>query len=301
MSARANWLSGGRLHLHHGPIDLIVEAWGERAKRARAYAAAALRFAPILDELVGELERLKSQCPPEGLGLRGAVARRMEQAVLPFARDGLFITPMAAVAGAVAEEVLSAMLAAAPLDKAYVNNGGDIALHLVPGECFAVAVMALGPAPMDIGRVTIAAEDGVCGIATSGRGGRSLSLGIADSVTVLARTAAMADAAATLVANAVDLPGHPAIERRPARAVRDDSDLGDRLVVTGVGALSADEVEAALARGARVAEAVAAQGLLSAAALFLNGRSEVTGYRPLCAAGRLPAAAVVDRRSPLHA
>jgi ApbE superfamily uncharacterized protein (UPF0280 family) len=32
-------------------------------------------------------------------------------------------------------------------------------------------------------------------------------------VTVLARDAATADAAATLIANAVDLPGHPGVER----------------------------------------------------------------------------------------
>ena len=58
------------------------------------------------------------------------------------------------------------------------------------------------------------------GIATSGWRGRSFSLGIADAVTVLAATAAEADAAATMIANAVDLPGHPGDH---ARAGRSDS------------------------------------------------------------------------------
>ena len=98
-------------------------------------------------------------------------------------------------------------------------------------------MITLGALPADAGRVAIEAADQVRGIATSGRHGRSLSFGIANSVTVLAKSAAMADTAATLIANAVDLPGHPAVERRPASSLRDDSDLGERLVVTGVGDL----------------------------------------------------------------
>ncbi len=64
----------------------------------------------------------------------------MHAAVAPFAADH-FITPMAAVAGAVAEEILGAMLREAPLDRAYVNNGGDIALHLADGERFTVGLI----------------------------------------------------------------------------------------------------------------------------------------------------------------
>ena len=60
-------------------------------------------------------------------------------------------------------------------------------------------------------------------------------------VTVLADTAACADVAATLIANAVDLPGHGAITRAPARTLFPDSDLGAIPVTTDVGALSAAE------------------------------------------------------------
>ena len=149
-----------------------------------------------------------------------------------------FITPMAAVAGAVADEILAHMTAAAPLARAYVNDGGDIALHLAPGE----TLTAAGPAT----RTTIAHADPVRGIATSGWRGRSFSLGIADAVTVLAATAAEADAAATMIANAVDLPHHPAISRAPANALQHDTDLGSMLVTTAVGPLSASEVARAL-------------------------------------------------------
>ena len=48
---------------------------------------------------------------------------------------------MAAVAGAVAEEILEAMIAAAELSRAYVNDGGDIALHLATGRAFVVGMV----------------------------------------------------------------------------------------------------------------------------------------------------------------
>ncbi|MFX7144802.1 hypothetical protein ABTI11_20165, partial [Acinetobacter baumannii] len=82
-------------------------------------------------------------------------------------------------------------------------------------------------------------------IATSDRHGRSFSRGIADAVTVLAKTASQADAAATIIANNVDLPGHPAIQRVPANELQPDSDLGSRLVTRAVGTLTEQEIETA--------------------------------------------------------
>jgi ApbE superfamily uncharacterized protein (UPF0280 family) len=196
----------------------------------------------------------------------------MERAVAP--HRPAFITPMAAVAGAVADEILGHMTAAGDLDRAYVNDGGDIALHLTPGTAIAAAIAARAGLP---DRATIAYADPVRGIATSGWRGRSFSLGIADAVTVLARTAAQADAAATLIANAVDLPGHPGVARAPANTLQADTDLGDRLVTTAVGRLAPEEVAEALAAGAARAEAMRARGLVAAAALFLAGESRVVG------------------------
>src|SRR5206468_3910445 len=138
-----------------------------------------------------------------------SVARRMTAAVMPYASE-YFITPMAAVAGAVAEEILAVMTAAARLARAYVNDGGDIALHLGEGEKFVVGMVQRPESPSLFGTLTLDSRMPVRGIATSGWRGRSFSLGIADSVTVLADRAAAADAAATIIANAVDLPGHVA-------------------------------------------------------------------------------------------
>ena len=269
---------GRRLHLQDGPIDLIVEAHGSEINLRGAYDAAARRFTGLLDELCGELPMLRQAADPARCLLQGTVARRMHGAVAPFAADH-FITPMAAVAGSVAEEVLGAMVGAAQLERAYVNNGGDIALCLADGEQFTVGLM---DRPDDHGlmrMMVIRAGDPSRGVATSGRHGRSFSLGIADAVTVLARTASQADAAATIIANAVDLPGHPAIVRCPAQDLQPDSDLGARLVARDVGELSDVEIEDALEAGADKARQLLAAGLIDGAALRLYGETVVVAPR----------------------
>jgi len=325
---------GRRLHLNHGPIDLIIEAFGEPTEARQAYAQAVARFQTILGELVGELTELRRPAA-SGRGRRfvGSTAKRMESAVLPFAEG--FITPMAAVAGAVADEIMAAMMVGRRVDKAYVNNGGDIALYVAKGQSLTMAIAGTGhgfsdriildgpksggdthiitptpnPSPQggggfggfDLARklpmlVPTGAAAGspsplrggvrgggkghIRGVATSGWRGRSFSLGIADAVTVLGRTAAEADAAATIIANAVDLPGHPAIARQPARSLQADSDLGDRPVTVGVGALTAREIGQGLDAGRTVAETLLSSGLIAGAALFLCGESRVVGDVP---------------------
>ena len=275
-------LPDGRLHLQEGPIDLLIEAFATRDQVRRAYDAAAACFAEVLPTLVAELPQLRRAPGVEVPELRGPVARRMATACAP--HRGRFVTPMAAVAGAVADHVLAAMTAAAELSRAFVNDGGDIALHLAPGTRFACGMVAQlqDPSqPLNLGgRAVIAAETPIRGIATSGRatlgqGGRSFSLGIADAVTVFAESAAAADVAATLIANAVDLPGHPAVLRRPADQIDPDSDLGDRAVTLSVGALGEDEVAMALTKGQAVARQMRGAGLIDAAALFLRGQAEI--------------------------
>jgi ApbE superfamily uncharacterized protein (UPF0280 family) len=267
---------GKRLHLQDGPIDLVIEAKGRGTEVRAAYDAAALRFAGLLDELCQELTTLRQAADPAQCALKGVVARCMHAAVAPYAA-GHFVTPMAAVAGSVAEEILAAMLGAARLERAYVNNGGDIALHLTGAEPFIVGLIDRPDRHGLLRTMTIDAGDPIRGVATSGRHGRSFSLGIADAVTVLARTASQADAAATIIANAVDLPGHPAVIRRPANEVQPDSDLGARLVTRDVGPLTETEIEDALRAGARQAQQLLMAGLIEGAALRLLGETVLVG------------------------
>ncbi len=274
---------GRRLHLHDGPIDLIVEAFGDPREIEAAYHAACARFVTVLDDLCGELSFLRQACCAESAWPTGSVARRMTAAVLPYASE-YFVTPMAAVAGAVAEEILAAMVEAAKLSRAYVNDGGDIALHLSGGEKFIVGMVERPDRPSLFGTMMLTSYAPVRGIATSGWRGRSFSLGIADAVTVLADRAAAADAAATIIANAVDLPGHPAIVRVPACELAPDSDLGARRVTQGVGELSIPEVDQALATGVDTAEKLLRIGLIRSAALNLSGETRVVGGEELISA-----------------
>lgn len=274
-AAHAAWLPDGRrLHLQHGPIDLIIAADGARHEVAAAYRQAWAAFVPVLADLVDELNLIRRPVGAEPIAVGGAVAQRMVAACQPHAAR--FITPMAAVAGAVADHVLAAMLEGRNLKRAYVNNGGDIALHLAPGASFAIGVVPWLAAPRIEAVATVTAASPVRGVATSGQGGRSLSRGIADAVTVLARSGAEADAAATLIANAVDTES-PVIERQPANAVVADSDLGALPVVTGVGALTAAEIESALDAGRSVAADMHERGLIEAAYLSLRGRQRLVG------------------------
>jgi ApbE superfamily uncharacterized protein (UPF0280 family) len=261
----AAFLPDKRLHLQHGPIDLIIEAFGACEEVERAYRQAIDRFGDILPTLVRELPLLRRPVADAYPLLQGPVARRMAEAVWP--HRAVYITPMAAVAGSVADEMLQALFLGRTLDKAYVNNGGDIAFHLSEGHELRAGIFVDA---LD-GNVRLTHDNPVRGIATSGWRGRSFSLGIADSVTVLAANAAAADAAATIIANAVNAD-HSAIERRPARDLDPDSDLGKLLVTTKVGPLPAEIIDQALDRGAAEARRL---GL--SAALCLKGQWRLEG------------------------
>jgi len=304
---------GRRLHMQDGPIDLIVEGFGEAREIEAAYHAASRRFVTVLDELCSELTFLRQAAAVDGFQPDGSVARRMVEAVRPYASKH-FITPMAAVAGAVAEEILEVMTSSAKLSRAYVNDGGDIALHLVLGERFVVGMVDLPDGSLNptfrkarngehpffkkpFGTTTIDFVQPVRGIATSGWRGRSFSLGIADAVTVLADSAATADAAATIIANAVDLPGSDKIGRVPACDLAPDSDLGERLVTQSVGRLSFHEIYEALAAGERTAESLREINLIRAAALNLQGEIRVVGAE----AGSRSIATSLPKRSLVHA
>ena len=274
---------GRRRHFQHGPIDLVLEAFGARSEAEAAYDQAWDRFQTVLDELVAELSALRTPLGDVPLPVTGTVARAMVRACAP--HRPLFITPMAAVAGAVADEVLGALTRNRRLDKAYVNNGGDIALYLARGQSLTTGLVTLGERPSFDGFSRIEAASPVRGIATSGWRGRSFSLGIADSVTVLASTGAVADAAATLIANAVDVED-PAIRREPAAALAPDSDLGERLVTVEVGPLPPEKVEQALDRGVARAEDMRRRGLIVDALLVLQGQVRTLDR---AAAGAVPA------------
>jgi hypothetical protein len=312
MSATRSFLGEGRWHFQHGPIDLILHASGQASIVAAAHEKAWVRFQTILKELVGELSLLKCPIDPihpigriESIDhlvasnpCQGVVAQNMWQCAAVLAHSGPngFITPMVCVAGAVAQEMLK-NYEHESISTAWVNNGGDIALLLQPQSVVNIGLVAnpdrflakahaLVPNDLsnqsakDINLASGLGLDGqfqihggltIRGVATSGWRGRSFSMGIADSVTVLARTATQADAAASIIGNAVNLD-HPGILRKRACDVKDDSDLGERMVTVSVPELCDEEVAQALQLGVEEAMNLPEQSGVEYAVLCLGSQ-----------------------------
>lgn len=272
-------LDDGRWHFQHGPIDLIIGATGQPAALEAAVSGAWRRFVQLLPELAAQLPLLRSQAEP-GLSLSGPVACRMLGACLPYARQ-TFVTTMAAVAGSVADELITFFSGQPGVQRAYINNGGDIALHLGAGQSFRVGLFSdLGRYQGDTvdldGAFSISADMPVRGIATSGWRGRSFSMGIADSVTILAETAAHADVAATMVANQVFV-NHQAVRQAPADSLKDDTDLGPRLVTVEVGTLPGYAIDQALDNGLVLAQRLCREETIYGAVLMLQGSVRIAG------------------------
>jgi uncharacterized protein len=268
---------GKRLHLHHGPIDLVINAAGPDEEIAQAYEQARVRFQDVLSTLVEELTLLRTPLDDPPWVPNGPIAKRMVE--VAWRHHGVFVTPMAAVAGAVSDEMLAATIKDRDLASCWINNSGDIAFHLKPGETLKLGVVGNLFRPAIDGTALFTHEMPVRGIATSGWAGRSHSFGIADAVTVLAKDAATADVAATLIANDVDVD-HPAITRKPADEIDDDTDLGDRMVTTSVGDLDGGSIRAALDLGMMAAETLRAAGQIDAAMLVLRNQTRVVGDMP---------------------
>ena len=262
------------MHLQHGPIDLIIEATGPCEAVQAAYARAETAFPEILPGLVGDLAVLRKPLGDARPDVACPVSQAMVAACWPY--RAVFITPMAAVAGAVADHMMGLMGRDSALRRAYVNNGGDIALHLAGEERFDIGVVADPRRAHLFGRLSVHADQPVRGLATSGWRGRSFSLGIADAVTVLAASSAQADAAATIIANAVTADHH-AIHRLPANNVIEDHELGDLPVTVAVGDLPQAAVAEALDRGAEMAGRLVEAGLIFGAVLILGTDQRVIG------------------------
>jgi len=278
---------GQQLRLMHGPIDIVMGCTGDSMLRRQVFNLAVNHFQQILETLVGELPLLRCELPQTDSSLttaaqpQGAIARRMWCACAPYSSQR--VTPMVAVAGAVADELLESVRSVEGVNKIWINNGGDIALHLREHQTFDCGIIDDVSTGIPVGTITLGAGDGIGGVATSGcagpgQGGRSFSLGIADSVTVLAASAAAADVAATLIGNAVDLPNHVNVMRQPADSINPDSDLHSRPVVTEVGVLTRNEIDLALSRGEQCARRYLQRGLICGAVLSLRGQRCMIGH-----------------------
>lgn len=261
--------------MRHGPIELFLRVdTDETLKRYEAFKVAAREFKPILPDLCGELGLLRQPIGAKIANPGSPVAVKMIEAASLFS-DNCFVTPMVAVAGSVADYLVDCVSRKVSAKRIYVNNGGDISVKLAKEETFAVGICSDVATGEITSNATVHASDGIGGIATSGWAGRSHSLGIADAVTVFAGTAAIADTAATLIANAVDLNSSQKVTRAPANDLSPDSDLGGKLVTAHVAQLDEFEKQDALAAGAEFAQELIHSGVVHSAYLSIQGQATV--------------------------
>ena len=264
-----------RIVMRHGPIDLFVKINAEDPNvLGTALRFISKPFGEVLPSLCEELPMLRTNVEHIAVPPKGTIAERMCKSAASFSGFDA-VTPMIAVAGSVADYICGLIDDHFQTRRIIVNNGGDIAFKLDQDQPMAVGICDDVTAPDISTTVTLDWLDPIGGIATSGWRGRSFSLGIADAVTVMATTASQADTAATLIANAVDLPGSPKVIRQSAIELSPDSDLEERKVTVDVGALSQAEINQALLNGAETAERMKAAGLIHSAYLSLRGHRRV--------------------------
>lgn len=260
-------LKPGQVFVDFGPVSMVITASRNGEGDTQLCRAAFPVIAACLEDLRPSLEMLRRYPPQVELEQLTGAGETMARAVL---RTGdPWLTPMAAVAGTVADAVAD-FLFAQGAEKVTANNGGDIALRLSPGQSLGLGVL------YDLERggvdrvVHLTAEKGVGGVATSGLGGRSLTTGIASGVTVFSRRCAQADALATLLADRSCIDS-PAVHTRLAGELDPDSDIADLPVVVSVEPLSREEKERALEQVLREAEEQYRRGNLLACIATVQG------------------------------
>lgn len=261
-------LAPGKVLVDHGPISMVIEAYKGGRPLSRAASSGAEEAVRQLDKLSRVLDKAKTlSIKLEASRSFPEVLNRMINATKSTGEKD--ITPMAAVAGAIADMVLKRVLKSGA-GRVLVNNGGDIAIRIEPGGSLRVGVVS----DLSNGRVThyidLKAKDGIGGIATSGLGGRSLTRGIASSVVILAESAAQADACATMVANATTVE-HENIILKCAEEIDPLTDIKGQLVVEKVEELDEEAVKKALQEGENKLLDYQAKGLLKGGVIFVKG------------------------------
>ena len=249
-----------KLYIEYGPTNLEIEVTNDN--HIEIYQFILSIFKDKFDELAKEKDKLKRKT----LAKRkfnseiGKIMQKSTEIFLP-----KFITPMAAVAGSLSESLLNDLLKNFVLDKIYINNGGDVAIYSSENKNFTFSVGKNSEIQIFLEKIS-----GHYGVATSGWKGRSFSFGIADSVTVVAKSASIADAAATMIANDINIDYHPNIKKENATIIYEETDLKDKLITTNVGFLNHSEIKMALNKGKSSANILINKKIILSALLNLK-------------------------------
>jgi hypothetical protein len=221
-----------------GPMRLVIRAWNKKQPQIKLARRAAEESFSYL-ERIARCRMILSRPIPEIADLpEDELALGMIASTRAIGDEDL--TPMAAVAGTIADAVAD-WLFKRGLTRVIVDNGGDIAIRLAQDETATVGVRPQVTSPLISHVIHLYSGGSTWGVTTSGMGGRSFTRGIASAVTVLAKNASMADAAATAVANACFVEDK-GITQLPAEKIDPSSDLAGMHVTTEVEPLSSESI-----------------------------------------------------------
>lgn len=259
----------GRVRVEYGPVSMVIRAEAGGVPLTEAAIKGAEAAVANLDALARfqEVARRPITRVAESEAYPPVLRRMIDAARRTGAAD---VTPMVAVAGAMAELVGETVVAAGA-KTVIVNNGGDIALFLEPHRTIRVGVVA------DVSRkevplvIPVEGTAGIGGICTSGLGGRSFTKGVATAAVAIGSSAPVADACATLIANST-LVDDPAVEQVRAELLDPDTDIAGHLVTVRVGSLPPEAVARALAQGLEQGRRFINRGLLLGVVLVVQGQ-----------------------------
>lgn len=268
-------LANGSALVSHGPLHMTVSVFrGHKpsyelarkgGKRGLDVLRLLTRFLPIMRISASEVKRVENL--PLVVQMIIGVTQSMVESDL---------TSMACVAGATADEVAD-FLEEQGGRRIIVNNGGDIALRLRPDEKVRIGVRIDRHNPVGSYTLVVEGGSGIGGVATSGLGGRSLTKGIASAAVAIAPSAAMADAAATTIANAT-LVEDQNIKTEWAETVHPDTDIPGQRIVTHVGDIGREKRDEGLEGGLERASLLVNQGLIMGAIIAIKGEVRFTEH-----------------------
>lgn len=260
-----------------GPMRLRISAWVGRLPQPEEAVRAAQESMSFLEQVAAVRPQLSEAWGSVSKERLGPLGRKMWESVALVGDPDL--TPMAAVAGSIADSVAD-FLAERGMTKVIVENGGDIAFRLARGERISVGVRPRVDRKELTHCLKLDGTNTSWGVATSGLGGRSFTRGIAWSATVLATSASKADAAATAVANATWVPcAH--VKRAKAGELDPGSDIAKLEVTLDVGKLPLDVATKGLEKGLAKALGLKAQGVIEGAFLCVGSLSGSIGLEDI--------------------
>ena len=257
-----------------GPMRLVISSFVGGIAQREMNVRAARASVGFLERVASAQERLRRPWNDPPGDLCEPLARKMAQSAAAVGDPEL--TPMAAVAGTIADAVADYLLDRG-MTKVVVSNGGDVAVRLRGTHTVRVGLrtdLRRDDCPLVL---LLDSSRTSWGIATSGLGGRSLTRGIASAATVVAKDASTADAAATAVANTsfVDAPG---VIRRPAEDIDPLTDIAGLPVTVEVGALDEATAREGVARALARASGLVETGVILGACVAVDGRTGMTDF-----------------------